>query len=66
MLFVAVNLARKLNVDPEQALKRGNAKFERRFRHIEKRLSEQNKTPDEASLDEMETLWVEAKLAQDR
>lgn len=61
LLFVVANLARHANVDPEQALRGANAKFERRFHHIERRLSEQGVTPEAASLDDMEALWTEAK-----
>lgn len=61
LLFVVANLARHANVDPEQALRGANAKFERRFHHIERRLSEQGSTPEAASLDDMEALWTEAK-----
>ncbi len=58
LLFAVVNLARKLNIEPEVALRAANAKFERRFRHIET-------APgfDSLSLDEKESLWVEAKSA---
>jgi nucleoside triphosphate diphosphatase len=65
LLFAAVNLARHLKIDPEAALRGANAKFERRFAHIEHRLAEGGRTPESASLDEMERLWVEAK-AQER
>lgn len=61
VLFACVNLARKLNVDPERALRQANAKFERRFRHIEGALDAQGRTPDQASLEEMEALWTAAK-----
>jgi ATP diphosphatase len=61
LLFAAVNLARHLKVDPEAALRSANAKFERRFGHIETRLAESGQTPKSSSLDEMERLWVEAK-----
>ena len=61
LLCVCVNLARHLKVDPEKALRRSNNKFERRFRYIESRLALKNKTPDEASLEEMDALWDEAK-----
>jgi tetrapyrrole methylase family protein/MazG family protein/ATP diphosphatase len=64
LLFVVANLARHAKVDPEQALRRANAKFERRFRHIEQRLAEAGRSPEAASLDEMESLWVEAKGAE--
>ncbi len=66
LLFVVANLARHANVDPEQALRGANTKFERRFHHIEKRLRETGTTPDAASLDEMEALWVEAKNLEKR
>ncbi len=56
-----MNLARHLKVDPEAALRGANAKFERRFAHIETRLAEGGRTPESASLDEMERLWAEAK-----
>ena len=61
LLFVVSNLARHANVDPEQALRVANAKFERRFHHIERRLAETGGSPEAASLDEMEALWTEAK-----
>ena len=61
LLFAAVNLARHLNVDPEAALRAANGKFERRFAHIEHRLAEDGRKPENAGLEAMETLWVEAK-----
>ncbi len=62
LLFTCVNLARKLGVDPETALRHGNRKFEDRFRRLEALLlSAGGKTPAEASLDEMEALWQRAK-----
>ncbi|EPY01908.1 nucleoside triphosphate pyrophosphohydrolase [Magnetospirillum fulvum] len=61
LLFVCVNLARKLAVDPEQALGRANEKFERRFRYIERALRDEGRSPEVASLDEMEALWQAAK-----
>ena len=61
LFFVLVNLARFVKVDPEQALRKTNAKFRRRFSHVEKRLSERGSTPAAATLDEMEALWQEAK-----
>ena len=64
LIFAAVNLARHLKVDPEAALRSANAKFERRFAHIEMRLAEGGQTPDGASLDEMERLWDEAKVQE--
>ena len=61
MLFVIVNIARFLKVDPEQALRKTNAKFRRRFSHIENGLAALGKTPREATVDEMESLWQNAK-----
>ena len=61
LLFVVANLARHLKVDPEKALRAANAKFVRRFRYIEAGLKADGRTPAEASLDEMEALWQEAK-----
>jgi nucleoside triphosphate diphosphatase len=64
LLFAAVNLARHLKVDPEVALRGANAKFVRRFAHIESRLAERGRTPVSAGLNEMESLWVEAKARE--
>jgi ATP diphosphatase len=64
LLFAAVNLARHLKVEPEAALRGANAKFERRFTHIETRLAEAGQTPESATLDEMEELWAEAKARE--
>lgn len=62
LLFVIVNIARFLKVDPEQALRKTNAKFRRRFEHVEKGVEDGlGKSLKEASLDEMESLWQEAK-----
>jgi len=63
ILFVMANLARKLRVDPEEALRRANAKFVRRFQYIERRLAEAGRTGPQP-LDEMEALWLEAKRAE--
>jgi ATP diphosphatase len=60
-LFVVANLARHLGVDPEVALAGTNHKFVTRFAHIEARLAVQGRSPAQASLDEMEALWLEAK-----
>jgi ATP diphosphatase len=51
-------------VDPESALRRTNLKFERRFRTIETTLEAQGRSPLDASLDEMEQLWIAAKAAE--
>lgn len=64
LFFVLVNLARFLKVDPEQALRKTNAKFRKRFAHVEKKLAERGKSLQDASLAEMEALWQEAKTAQ--
>jgi len=61
LLFVIVNIARFLKVDPEQALRKTNAKFRRRFAHVEGGLAAQGKTPGEATIEEMESLWQSAK-----
>jgi ATP diphosphatase len=61
LLFAVANLARHLGVDPEAALRAANAKFLRRFKKIETALASQGKSPAEASLEEMETLWQAAK-----
>ncbi len=64
VLFACVNLARKLKIDPEGALKRANAKFDRRFRHVEAGLRAQGRYPEDATLDEMEALWIDAKTIE--
>ena len=61
VLFCVVNLARHLDLDSEMALKRTNIKFQQRFAYIEDRLAEQGTPFKEASLEQMEALWVEAK-----
>ena len=64
LLFVMVNLARHLHVDAEDALRQANAKFERRFRYIEEALKAQGRTPQEASLEEMDAFWDAAKVEE--
>lgn len=65
LLFTCVNVSRKLDVTPETALRRANAKFERRFRKIEALLAQDSgRKPADASLDEMETLWQRAKASE--
>jgi MazG family protein len=61
LLFVIVNIARFLKVDPEQALRGTNSKFRQRFDFVEKGLEARGKSPREATLDEMEELWKDAK-----
>ena len=63
ILFVATNIARKAGVDPETALLGCNRKFETRFRFIETELGKQDRTLEDASLEEMEALWQDAKQA---
>jgi ATP diphosphatase len=64
MLFVMANLGRRLKIDPEEALRATSAKFERRFRHIERRLHEQGRKSGEATLEDMDVLWNEAKALE--
>lgn len=61
LLFVVVNLARHLGVEPETALKQGNGKFTRRFHYIEQKIVEKGKVLDDCSLNELDALWDEAK-----
>jgi MazG family protein len=61
LLFVLVNIARFVKVDPEQALRRTNAKFRARFAHIERRLAAQGKQVSGVPIEELEALWQEAK-----
>jgi tetrapyrrole methylase family protein/MazG family protein len=64
LIGVVVNLARFLEVDPEQALRRANARFRRRFTHVEKSLLERGKKLADSNIDEMELLWQEAKRSE--
>jgi ATP diphosphatase len=64
LLFAVANLARHCGVDPEAALRGTNAKFERRFGHIEERLRAQGRTTAQSDLYEMERLWGEAKAGE--
>ncbi len=61
VLFAVANIARHLKEEPEAALKLTNKKFRRRFHYIEQKLKELNRALDAASLEEMETLWQDAK-----
>lgn len=61
VLFAVANLARHCKVDPEGALRSTNDKFEKRFRYVERQLAAQGRKPAEATLEEMEALWQEAK-----
>jgi MazG family protein len=64
LLFVMANIARHLKVDPEAALREANAKFVRRFGSIETALAKDGRKPEDATLDEMDRLWDEAKAAE--
>jgi MazG family protein len=61
LFFVLVNIARYLSLDPESALRRTNRKFRRRFQCMEERLHENGTTPEQATMDELESLWQQAK-----
>jgi MazG family protein len=61
LLFSVAQLARHMDADPEDALRAASAKFERRFRHMERRLAEQGRSPRDAAPDELEALWAAAK-----
>jgi ATP diphosphatase len=64
LLFAVVNLTRHVGADPDMALRATNAKFERRFAYIERALAAQGRSPEGASLEEMDALWDEAKGAE--
>jgi tetrapyrrole methylase family protein/MazG family protein len=61
LLFVLVNLARFVKVDPEQALRKTNAKFRRRFGYVEDKLAERGASLGDSNIEEMESLWQQAK-----
>ncbi|MGB7331769.1 MAG: nucleoside triphosphate pyrophosphohydrolase [Terriglobales bacterium] len=61
LFFVLVNIARYLSLDPESALRKTNRKFKRRFQWMETRLSVSGRTPQQVSMNELETLWQQAK-----
>ncbi|SDF72038.1 ATP diphosphatase [Limimonas halophila] len=64
LLFTVANLARKLGVDPEGALRETNAKFERRFRGVEQRLAREGRDPADQALDDLEAHWKAVKHAE--
>ncbi len=64
LLFVMANLGRHLGVQPEEALRKANAKFTRRFRAIEDRLKAMGKTPAQSGLEEMDALWDQVKATE--
>jgi MazG family protein len=61
LFFVLVNIARYLGVDPESALKKTNRKFKRRFQWMEERLRQSGRGPEQATVEELESLWQQAK-----
>jgi MazG family protein len=61
LFFVLVNIARYLSIDPESALRKTNRKFRRRFEWMERRLHESGSAPESVSMDELESLWQQAK-----
>jgi ATP diphosphatase len=64
LLFVLANLARKLDLDPEAALRHANEKFTRRFGHIEEQADLAGKNLNDMTLEEMEALWMQAKRSE--
>jgi MazG family protein len=66
LFFVLVNIARYLSLDPESALRKTNRKFKRRFQWMEERLRDSGRAPQQASMDELETLWKRAKQQEKR
>jgi MazG family protein len=64
LLFVLVNVARYLSVDPESALRKTNRKFRRRFQWMEDRLRQTGRAPDQAPMEELESLWQQAKVEE--
>jgi len=64
LFFVLVNVARYLSVDPESALRKTNRKFKRRFQWMEARLRESGRSADEAPMEELESLWQQAKRVE--
>ncbi|MSP88991.1 MAG: nucleoside triphosphate pyrophosphohydrolase [Alphaproteobacteria bacterium] len=61
LLFACANLSRHLKIDPEDALRQGNIKFEKRFRQVEALLAERGRSAEDSNLEEMEELWQQAK-----
>lgn len=64
LFFVLVNIARYLSLDPESALKKTNRKFKRRFQWMEEQLRASGRSAQDASMDELESLWQKAKLRE--
>jgi len=61
LLFVLVNIARYLSLDPESALRKTNRKFKRRFQWIEEQLRASRRSPEQSTMEELEALWQQAK-----
>jgi uncharacterized protein YabN with tetrapyrrole methylase and pyrophosphatase domain len=66
LFFVLVNIARYLSLDPESALRKTNRKFKRRFQWMEEQLRATGRGPGQASMDEFEELWQQAKRQEPR
>ncbi|MFZ1141518.1 MAG: nucleoside triphosphate pyrophosphohydrolase [Candidatus Sulfotelmatobacter sp.] len=66
LFFVLVNIARYLSLDPESALRKTNRKFKRRFQWMEARLRESGRSADQAPMEELESLWQQAKHQESR
>jgi tetrapyrrole methylase family protein/MazG family protein/ATP diphosphatase len=66
LFFVLVNIARYLSLDPESALRKTNRKFKRRFQWMEARLQESGRSADQATMDELESLWQQAKREESK
>ena len=66
LFFVLVNIARYLSLDPESSLRKANRKFKRRFQWMEQQLSHAGRTPQQASMDELEALWQKSKEQERR
>jgi MazG family protein len=66
LFYVLVNIARYLSIDPESALRKTNRKFKRRFQWMEARLNESGRTADHAAMEELESLWQQAKREEVR
>ncbi|HUO15631.1 MAG TPA: nucleoside triphosphate pyrophosphohydrolase [Verrucomicrobiae bacterium] len=66
LFFVLVNVARYLAVDPESALRKTNRKFKRRFQWMEERLRASGRSAEQAGMEELESLWQQAKVEEKR
>ncbi len=62
LFFVLVNIARYLSLDPESALRKTNRKFKQRFQWVEEQLRASGRSPQQASMAELESLWRQAKI----